>query len=62
VYSIKRRTSSFNTQRVDHLYHEPHEQDVRFFMHYGDLTGGPAQVVRSPTRRTHDGLRERRTG
>ncbi|MHB9149537.1 MAG: GDP-mannose 4,6-dehydratase [Thermoleophilia bacterium] len=38
VHGIKRRASSFNTQRVDHLYHDPHEQDVRFFMHYGDLT------------------------
>ena len=38
VHGIKRRSSSFNTSRVDHLYIDPHEQDVRFFMHYGDLT------------------------
>ena len=38
VHGIKRRASSFNTARVDHLYVDPHEQDVRFFMHYGDLT------------------------
>jgi len=38
VHGIKRRASSFNTARVDHLYRDPHEQDVRFFMHYGDLT------------------------
>ena len=38
VHGIKRRSSSFNTYRVDHLYHDPHEQDVRFLMHYGDLT------------------------
>ena len=38
VHGIKRRSSSFNTGRVDHLYHDPHERDVRFFMHYGDLT------------------------
>ncbi|MBU0545404.1 MAG: GDP-mannose 4,6-dehydratase [Proteobacteria bacterium] len=38
VHGIKRRASSFNTQRVDHLYRDPHEQDVRFFMHYGDMT------------------------
>ncbi|MGY8815828.1 MAG: GDP-mannose 4,6-dehydratase [Gammaproteobacteria bacterium] len=38
VHGIKRRSSSFNTQRVDHLYHDPHEENVRFFMHYGDLT------------------------
>ncbi|MCK4794729.1 MAG: GDP-mannose 4,6-dehydratase [Desulfobacteraceae bacterium] len=38
VHGIKRRSSSFNTARVDHLYKDPHEEDVRFFMHYGDLT------------------------
>ncbi len=38
VHGIKRRASLFNTERVDHLYRDPHEQHVRFFMHYGDLT------------------------
>ena len=38
VHGIKRRSSSFNTGRVDHLYKDPHDQDVRFHMHYGDLT------------------------
>jgi GDPmannose 4,6-dehydratase len=38
VHGIKRRSSSFNTARVDHLYRDPHEEDVHFFMHYGDLT------------------------
>jgi len=38
VHGIKRRASSFNTARVDHLYRDPHEQDVKFYMHYGDLT------------------------
>ncbi|MEW6664785.1 MAG: GDP-mannose 4,6-dehydratase [Thermodesulfobacteriota bacterium] len=38
VHGIKRRSSSLNTARVDHLYRDPHEEDVRFFMHYGDLT------------------------
>ena len=38
VHGLKRRSSSFNTARVDHLYRDPHEEDVRFFMHYGDLT------------------------
>ncbi|MBE9581530.1 MAG: GDP-mannose 4,6-dehydratase [Proteobacteria bacterium] len=38
VHGIKRRASSFNTGRVDHLYKDPHDLDVRFFMHYGDLT------------------------
>src|SRR5256886_14189662 len=38
VHGVKRRSSSFNTGRIDHLYHDPHEEDVRFFLHYGDLT------------------------
>ncbi len=38
VHGIKRRSSSLNTARVDHLYRDPHEEDVRFFMHYGDIT------------------------
>ena len=38
VHGIKRRSSSFNTERVDHLYEDPHEGDPRFRMHYGDLT------------------------
>ncbi|MHA1113389.1 MAG: GDP-mannose 4,6-dehydratase, partial [Alphaproteobacteria bacterium] len=38
VHGIKRRSSSFNTARVDQLYEDPHERDVRFFMHYGDMT------------------------
>ena len=38
VHGIKRRSSSFNTERVDHLYRDPHEKDVRFHLHYGDLT------------------------
>ena len=38
VHGIKRRASSFNTARVDRFYKDPHEEDVRFFLHYGDLT------------------------
>src|SRR3990172_2278614 len=38
VHGIKRRSSLFNTQRVDHLYEDQHEKGVKFFMHYGDLT------------------------
>ena len=38
VHGLKRRSSSFNTGRVDHLYQDLHEQDLRFAMHYGDLT------------------------
>jgi len=38
VHGIKRRSSSFNSQRVDHIYKDPHDNESRFFMHYGDLT------------------------
>ncbi|WP_245689443.1 GDP-mannose 4,6-dehydratase [Roseospirillum parvum] len=38
VHGVKRRSSSFNTERVDHLYHDPHDGDVRFRLHYGDMT------------------------
>jgi GDPmannose 4,6-dehydratase len=37
VHGVKRRSSSFNTGRVDHLYQDPHERNVRFSMHYGDM-------------------------
>src|ERR687890_2401629 len=38
VHGVKRRASSFNTARIDHLYRDPHEQGVRLFLHHGDLT------------------------
>ena len=38
VHGVKRRTSLFNTDRIDHLYQEPHAKNRRFFLHYGDLT------------------------
>src|SRR5208282_3161213 len=38
VHGIKRRSSSFNTERVDHLYQDPHGSGVRFFLHHGDMT------------------------
>ena len=38
VHGIKRRSSSFNTSRIDHLYKDKHKEDVNFFLHYGDLT------------------------
>ena len=40
VHGIKRRSSSFNTQRVDHIYQDPHIQNAHFRLHYGDLTDG----------------------
>ena len=44
VHGIVRRSSSFNTDRIDHLYHDPHEQGVRLFTHYGDLADATALV------------------
>jgi GDPmannose 4,6-dehydratase len=38
VHGIKRRSSSFNTSRIDHLYQDKHQEDLNFFLHYGDLT------------------------
>jgi GDPmannose 4,6-dehydratase len=38
VHGIKRRSSSFNTERVEHLYHDPHDKGVPFYLHYGDAT------------------------
>ena len=37
VHGLKRRSSSFNTSRIDHLYQDPHERDANFILHYGDL-------------------------
>src|SRR5436309_13576171 len=38
VHGVRRRTSLFNTARIDHLYRDPHEKGVKFKLHYGDLT------------------------
>jgi GDPmannose 4,6-dehydratase len=40
VHGVIRRSSSFNTERIDHLYRDPHERDVRLFLHFGDLVDG----------------------
>lgn len=40
VHGLVRRTSTFNTDRIDHVYVDPHEEEARFFLHYGDLTDG----------------------
>jgi GDPmannose 4,6-dehydratase len=45
VHGLMRRGSSFNTERIDHLYQDPHEDDVRLVLHYGDLTDG-SQLAR----------------
>jgi GDPmannose 4,6-dehydratase len=45
VHGVIRRASTFNTHRLDHLYIDPHEPDVRLFLHYGDLTDGTRLVT-----------------
>jgi len=44
VHGIKRRTSLFNTDRIDHLYQDPHEQERRFFLHHGDMTDSSSLI------------------
>jgi GDPmannose 4,6-dehydratase len=44
VHGIKRRTSLINTERIDHLYQDPHEKDRRFVLHYGDMTDSSSLV------------------
>jgi len=44
VHGIKRRTSLFNTDRIDHLYHDPHEKDLSFFLHHGDMTDSSSLI------------------
>jgi GDPmannose 4,6-dehydratase len=44
VHGIKRRTSLFNTDRIDHLYKDPHEKGVRMFLHHGDMTDSSSLV------------------
>ncbi|MGH3666189.1 MAG: GDP-mannose 4,6-dehydratase [Egibacteraceae bacterium] len=49
VHGVMRRASTFNTHRIDHLYQDPHEEDVRLHLHYGDLTDGSqcARLIRT---------------
>jgi GDPmannose 4,6-dehydratase len=44
VHGVKRRTSLFNTDRIDHLYRDPHEKGVRFFLHHGDMTDSTSLI------------------
>ena len=44
VHGVKRRSASFNTARIDHLYQDPHETDVRFHLHYGDMTDSTSLI------------------
>ena len=44
VHGIKRRSSLFNTQRIDHLYQDPHQKDRNFYLHYGDLSDSTSLI------------------
>src|SRR4051812_34696148 len=44
VHGIKRRSSLFNTDRIDHLYQDPHERNRRFVLHYGDMTDSSSLI------------------
>ena len=44
VHGLIRRASTFNTRRIDHLYKDPHEKDVKFFLHYGDMTDSTSLI------------------
>lgn len=44
VHGIIRRTSTFNTDRIDHIYEDPHSETARLFLHYGDLTDGTSTL------------------
>src|SRR3546814_15521501 len=72
VHGVKRRSSSFNTGRVDHLYRDPHEDDVDFRLHFGDMTDAtnlirlvqevqPDEISNLPAQ-THVRSEERRVG
>ena len=52
VHGIKRRASSFNTQRVDHIYQDPHVDNARFKLHYGDLSDS-SNLTRTITELAH---------
>src|SRR5438093_1049898 len=55
VHGVKRRASLFNTQRIDHLYQDPHEPERRLFLHYGDMTDS-ASLIRIIQQTQPDGL------
>lgn len=54
VHGIIRRSSLFNTERIDHLYRDPHEKGIRFYLHYGDLTDGSSLRRVLETVRPHE--------
>ena len=61
VHGIKRRASSFNTQRVDHIYQDPHIENARFKLHYGDLSDSSNLTPHHPANPARRNLQPRRT-
>ena len=61
VHGIIRRTSTFNTDRIDHFYVDPHYAEARMFLHYGDLTDGTTMRRLFRGNRTCRGLQSRRS-
>ncbi len=61
VHGIKRRSSAFNTSRVDHLYQDPHGSGVRFFLHYGDMTDSTNLIRIIQEVKPTENLQSRRT-
>ena len=57
VHGVKRRSSLFNTERIDHLYHDPHETGAKFTLHYGDLTDSTnlIRLVQEKPKKNWDG-------
>jgi len=59
VYGIVRRASTFNTERVDHIYQDPHEENYRLRLVYGDLNGAPLLHPAAPRRGARTGAPRR---
>ena len=53
VHGVKRRASQFNTQRIDHLYEDPHVPDASFILHYGDMTDSTNLLQLNPWASIH---------
>ena len=46
VHGLRRRSSTFNTSRIDHIYQDPHDTDSKLFLHYGDMIDGAGATVK----------------
>ena len=62
VHGLKRRSSQFNTDRIDHLYQDPHIENQKFILHYGDMTDSSNLIKFGIGRTTYDAAQEIRNG